>query len=87
MRHTVDPMYLDAFVRLLTRPDPKDLPLRTHVLRYAGDPNRRTTRLPLIQMAWLQQRCLEIDVEEPLASTIGKSRHHGITNDAIEVEA
>jgi hypothetical protein len=67
MPTTIDPVCLDAFARLLARPDPPDLPRRAHVYRYAGDPDRRVTRLPGILMAWLQRRHLAIDVEEPLA--------------------
>jgi hypothetical protein len=67
MMATFDPVCLDAFSRLLARPDPHDLPRRTHVFRYEGDPDRRETRLPGILMAWLQRRHLEIDVEEPTA--------------------
>ena len=48
-------------------PDPKDLPRRAHALRWEGEPDRRSTRLLPIVMAWLQQRFLEIDVEGPLA--------------------
>jgi len=65
---TIDPVCLDAFAKLLARPDPTDLPRRAHVYRCEGDPNRRATRLPGILMAWLQRRHLAIDVEEPLAS-------------------
>jgi hypothetical protein len=68
MMQTFDPVSFDAFARLLARPDPGDLPRRTHVYRYEGDPNRRTTRLPGILMRWLQRRHLEIDIEEPLSS-------------------
>src|SRR5689334_2139919 len=63
-----DPETYDAFVRLLSRPDPNDLPRRSHVRRCEGDPDRRATRLPGILMCWLQRRYLETDVEEPLAS-------------------
>ena len=63
---TFDPVCFDAFTRLLARPDPADLPRRAHILRYEGDPNRRTTRLQPILMGWLQRRFLEIEVEEPL---------------------
>jgi hypothetical protein len=67
MKQTYDPVSLDAFTRLLARPDPRDLPRRGHVTRCEGDPNRRATRFPEILMGWLQRRYLEIDVEEPLA--------------------
>ena len=65
-----DPATYDAFVRLLARPDPRDLPRRATVHRCAGDPDRRATRLPGILMRWLQRRYLEKDVEEPLAPPI-----------------
>ena len=55
-----------AFERLLTSPDPPDLPRRGHVLHCAGDPNRLVTRLPSIQMGWLQRWCLDMCGEEPL---------------------
>ena len=60
-----DPERYQAFERLLTKPDPPDLPRRGHVLHCAGDPNRLATRLPPIQMVWLQQWCLETRGEEP----------------------
>src|SRR4030095_3786939 len=60
------PACYDAFAQLLARPDPPDLPRRAHALRCAGDPNRRTTRLPTILMGWLQRRHLAVDAEEPL---------------------
>jgi len=68
MIQTCDPVCLDAFVRLMTRPDPADLPRRAHIHRYDGDPNRRLTRLPSIHMAWLQRRHLDVDAEEPDAT-------------------
>lgn len=58
---SVDPAYLDAFERLLAAPDPHDLPRRANVLRWEGDPDRRSTRLLPIVMSWLQQRLLDID--------------------------
>jgi hypothetical protein len=64
----MDQESFNAFERLLARPDPKDLPRRTHLRRYEGDPDRRATRFPAILMCWLQRHYLEIDVEEPLAS-------------------
>ena len=67
MMRPVDPVCFDAFVRLLAQPDPSDLPRRTHVCRWEGDPDRRGTRLPGILMAWLQRRHLAVDIEEPLA--------------------
>jgi hypothetical protein len=63
-----DPVSYDAFVRLMARPDPRDLPRRAHVHRFEGDPDRRATRFPAIFMGWLQRHYLEVDVEEPLAS-------------------
>ena len=68
MMQIIDPVRFDAFVQLLAEPDPADLPRRGHIWRCAGDPNRRTTRLPAILSGWLQRRHLLVDVEEPLAS-------------------
>lgn len=68
MMHTHDPVHLEAFARMLARPDPGDLPRRAHVTRCEGDPNRRATRLPGILMGWLQRRHLAVDIEEPFAS-------------------
>ena len=65
MMQTFDPVYLEAFARLLARPDPMDLPRRTSIRRCEGDPNRRATRLPGILMGWVQRRHLEVDTEEP----------------------
>jgi hypothetical protein len=65
-----DPVAYDAFVRLMARPDPRDLPRRAHLNRFAGDPDRRATRYPAILMSWLQRHYLEVDVEEPLASPV-----------------
>lgn len=65
--HTCDPDTYDAFVRLLARPDPRDLPRRAHVYRCEGDPDRRATRLPAIFMCWLQRHYLETDIEPPVA--------------------
>lgn len=70
MIQDVDPVRLKAFVRLLALPDPRDLPRRGHVYRYAGDPDRRATRLPGILMAWLQRRHLAVDVEDPPARAV-----------------
>ena len=67
MLQEFDPKCLAAFSRLLARPDPRDLPPRTHVARCEGDPNRRATRLPIIHMGWLQRRHLDVDSEEPQA--------------------
>ena len=64
---SVDAVSLEAFVRLLSQPDPRDLPRRAHVLRYYGDPDRRVTRLQPILMGWLQRHYLEVDVEPALA--------------------
>jgi hypothetical protein len=72
-----DPVTYDAFVRLLARPDPKDLPRRSHVHRWEGDPDRRATRLPGILMCWLQRRYLETDIEEPLAPPTRTARTQG----------
>ncbi len=79
MMQTVNPLSLEAFERLLARPDPRDLPRRAHALRCAGEPNRRSTRLPPILMGWLQRRLLETDAEEPLASATRVRARHGVT--------
>jgi len=84
MMQTFDPVCLDAFVTLLGKPDPQDLPRRAHVLRYEGEPNRRATRLQPILMGWLQRHFLEVDVEEAPASARrtwkrrGRSVHPGL---------
>jgi hypothetical protein len=61
---------VDAFARLLAKPQPADLPRGGQVHRYDGDPDRRVTRLPAIIMGWLQHRHLELDAEEPLDSRV-----------------
>lgn len=66
MIQTFDPRRLEAFEQMLARPRPRDLPRGGHVYRWAGDPDRRATRLPGILMGWLQRRYLEVDAEEPL---------------------
>jgi hypothetical protein len=70
MRQAQNPEYVDAFVRLLAQPDPRDLPRRSHVYRCAGDPDRRSTRLPGILRGWLQRRHLSVDIEGPPAAAI-----------------
>ena len=77
MMRTFDPAAYAAFTRLMSRPDPADLPRRAHIYRYEGDPNRRTTRFPGILMGWLQRRHLAIDVEEPLAAATRDSNARG----------
>jgi hypothetical protein len=80
MTHTTIPLCLDAFERLLAQPDPEDLPRRARVLRYEGEPNRRSTRLPSIMMSWLQRHFLEIDGEEALPhATQVRTRHARMT--------
>ena len=64
MMRTFNPVRFEAMAELLAQPDPNDLPRRSHVYRFPGDPHRRTTRLPGILMGWLQRHYLEIDVEE-----------------------
>jgi hypothetical protein len=66
MMDLIDPERYEAFEQLLTRPDPPDLPRRGHVLHCAGEPDRRATRLPPLQMVWLQRWCLEACGEEDL---------------------
>ena len=67
MIHALDPVYLEAFERLLAQPDPPDMTRRAHERPYGGDPDRRATRLPVILMGWLQRRHLAVDREERLA--------------------
>jgi hypothetical protein len=74
-----NPVSLEAFEQLLARPDPKDLPRRAHVLRWAGEPNRRSTRLLPIVMGWLQQRFLEADIQEPLVPAARTKRGAHVT--------
>jgi hypothetical protein len=85
MMQTFDPVRFDAFVRLLARPYPQDLPLRTPVFRYEGDPNRRATRLIPILVAWLQRRHLDVDIEEPLAATRTPKRRESSSNLGLRV--
>ena len=85
MKQAFDPEYLDAFARLLARPDPKDLPRRAHVYRCEGDPDRRATRLPGILMGWLQRRHLDVDVEEPLRAARTWNRRGRLTNPGLRV--
>jgi hypothetical protein len=86
MMQIVDPSRLQLFVALLAEPDPADLPRRRHVLRYAGESERRTTRLPGILMAWLQRRHLSIDVEaQPAAAVRGRARHVRQPNPGLRI--
>jgi len=66
---TFDSTSFDAYTRLLTQPDPEDLPRRAHVCRYEGDPNRHDTRLAGIASVWRQRRNLELEIEEPVTRT------------------
>jgi hypothetical protein len=78
-----DPERYEAFERLLTRPDPPDLPRRGHVLRCAGDPDRRMRRLPSIQAVWLQRWCIETCGEDLVPPP---RRHHagpGVVSAAV----
>jgi hypothetical protein len=68
MLQTFDPARLHAFEKMLAGQRPLNLPPGGQVHRFDGDPDRRTTRLPRIMMAWLQHRHLEIDAEEPLTA-------------------
>ena len=68
MIQTFDPQRLDAYERLLAQPLPRGLARGGHVYRCSGDPDRRTTRLPALMMAWLQRRHLETDADEPLTA-------------------
>jgi len=75
MINTFDPVRLEAFTRLLARPDPRSLPRRTHAYRWEGDPDRRVTRLPAIMMGWLQRRYLDTDVEAPVVCATRTPKH------------
>jgi hypothetical protein len=66
--HGCDPECFEAFERLLAQPDPPEMPRRTHIYSYDGEPNRRATRLPAVLMAWLQRRQIAVEMEEPLAA-------------------
>jgi len=86
MMQTLDPVCFDAFAQMLARPDPVDLPRRTHIYRCEGDPDRRETRLPGILMAWLQRRHLAIDSDEPLArATLTLQRYTRAVNPGLRV--
>ena len=88
MMYVCDPVTFEAFERLLARSDPDDLPRRAHVIRCEGDPDRRSTRMPGILMAWLQRRHLEVDIEVPLAPAIRAtraSRRKRATNPGLRV--
>jgi hypothetical protein len=77
MMQVIDPKRFDAFVQLMSLPDPADLPRRGRTLRYDGEPDRRTTRLPAILMGWLQRRYLEIDLEEAPGAAVRGLRGRG----------
>jgi len=87
MMQEIDPERFNAFVQLLTLPDPADLPRRGHVYRYEGDPNRRSTRLPAILMAWLQRRHMTADEvrEAPAWTTPTVQRHARQTNAGLRL--
>jgi hypothetical protein len=85
MMQTYDPASLEAFIRLLARPDPADLPRRVHVFRCAGDPDRRRTRLPGILMGWLQRRHLDVDCEETPAAARRTVRLTGRANTGLRL--
>jgi hypothetical protein len=90
MMDLIDPERYEAFEQLLTKPDPPDLPRRGHVLHCAGDPDRRATRLPPIQMVWLQRWCLDACGEEDLpapARRRGPSAFERTANSAAAVAA
>lgn len=77
MIQVIDPKRFDAFVQLMSLPDPADLPHRGHVLRCEGDPDRRATRLPRIIMGWLQNRYLETDGEQVVPTATRAPRRRG----------
>jgi len=74
MMHVFDPARLLVFEQIMTRPLPFDLPRGGQAHRCDGDPDRRTTRLPGLIMAWLQHRHLDVDAEEPLTAQARTSR-------------
>jgi hypothetical protein len=83
---TFDQVRFEAFALLLARPDPEDLPRRSHVYRCEGDPDRRVKRMPALMMTWLQQRYLESDFEEPLApATRMVKRPRRLVNSGLRV--
>ena len=88
MSQTFDPRRVDAFARLLASPQPADLPRGGQVHRWDGEPDRRTTRLPAMIMAWLQHRHFEVDAEEPLNSRVRiyiRPRHLRPVNPGLHV--
>jgi hypothetical protein len=85
MLQIIDPVRFDAFVQLMSQPDPPDLPHRGHVRRCEGDPNRRTTRLPQILMGWLQDRHLRVDDEDPLPKAVRAARTSQPTYSGLRV--
>jgi hypothetical protein len=46
----------EAMVKLLSLPDPKGLPARRHVPRYAGDPKRRDSAKRDLARAYLEYK-------------------------------
>ena len=86
MSRPFDPVCFDAFLTLLGRPDPGDLPRRAHVLRCAGDPTRRATRFPPILMGWVQQRWVKeldgLDGEESPGWAMQRSQPRALPRDA-----
>lgn len=70
MFQTYDPVRINAYEKLLASPQPAGLPRGGQVHRWAGDPDRRVSRLPAIMMAWLQRRHLDTDVGEPLTARV-----------------
>ena len=52
--------------RLLSAPDPPDLPRRRARLTQAGDPRRRETVLLPLLVRWAQWRCLAADPDPVL---------------------
>ena len=79
MMRTFNPVRFEAMAELLAQPDPNDLPRRSHVYRYGGDPQRRTTRFPAILMGWLQRHYLEVDVEE-IPAPASRAPHYRRSN-------
>jgi hypothetical protein len=74
MLQVFDPARLIVFEQILAQPLPLNLAPGGHIRRFDGEPDRRSTRLPGMIMAWLQHRHLEIDAEEPLTARARTSR-------------
>ena len=63
MKRTLDQADL---LTLLNRPDPSDLPPRTHRLTYEGDPNRRELVLAVILEGWMNRQRMNDSAHESI---------------------